>query len=85
MAADMPMGLKTPMTLSKKFGASIYASAREFARTNHRACLVYILEPIQIVPGGVSYAEVRRIETSPSFAQQFGIPPRQNSCRPDRA
>jgi len=74
MAADMSMGLKTPMTLSKKFGASIYASAREFARTNHRPCLVYILEPIQIVLGGVSYAEVRRIEASPSFAQRFGVP-----------
>jgi len=74
MAADMPMGVKTPITLSKKFGASIYASTREFARTNHRACLVYILEPIQLVPGVPAYADVRRIEASPSFALQFGIP-----------
>lgn len=74
MAADMPMGVKTPITLSKKFGASIYASAREFARTNHRACLVYILEPIQLTPGVPAYADVRRIEASPSFEQQFGIP-----------
>jgi hypothetical protein len=74
LAADMPMGVKTPITLSKKFGASIYASAREFARTHHRACLVYVLEPIQLVPGTTAYADVRRIEASPSFAQQFGIP-----------
>lgn len=74
MAADLPMGVKTPIKLSRKFGASIYASAREFARTNHRACLVYILEPIQLVPGVPAYAEVRRIEASPSFALQFGIP-----------
>jgi len=74
MAADMPMAVKTPITLSKKFGASVYASAREFARTNHRACLVYILEPIHLVPGVLAYADVRRIEASPSFAQQFGIP-----------
>lgn len=74
MAADLPMGVRTPITLSKKFGASIYASAREFARTNHRACLIYILEPIQLVPGVPAYADVRRIEASPSFAQQFGIP-----------
>ena len=77
MAADMPMGVKTPITLSKKFGASVYASAREFARTNHRACLVYILEPIQLLPGVPVYADVRRIEASPSFAQQFGIPTAQ--------
>lgn len=74
MAADLPMGVNTPIKLSKKFGASIYASAREFARTNHRACLVYILEPIKIVPGVPAHAEVRRIEASPSFALQFGIP-----------
>ncbi|WP_457328960.1 ImmA/IrrE family metallo-endopeptidase [Rhizobacter sp. P5_C2] len=74
MAADMPMAVKTPITLSKKFGASVYASAREFARTNHRACLVYILEPIQLAPGVPAHADVRRIEGSPAFAQQFGIP-----------
>jgi hypothetical protein len=74
MAADMPMAVRTPINLSKKFGASVYASAREFARTNHRACLVYILEPIQLVPGTPAYAEVRRIEASPSFALQFGVP-----------
>ena len=74
MAADMPMGVKTPINLSKKFGASIYASAREFARTNHRACLVYILEPIQITPGVPPYADVRRIEASASFTERFGIP-----------
>ena len=74
LAADMPMAVKTPITLSKKFGASVYASAREFARTHHRACLVYVLEPIQLLPGHPAVAAVRRIEASPSFAQQFGIP-----------
>jgi hypothetical protein len=74
MAADMAMGIKTPMALAKKFGASQYASAREFARTNHRPCIVLILEPIEFVPGGKTYADVRRIEASPSFTHQFGIP-----------
>lgn len=74
MAADMSMGVKTPIALSKKFGASVYASAREFARTHHRACVVYVLEPIQLTPGVPTYADVRRIEASPSFAAQFGIP-----------
>lgn len=74
MAADMSMGVKTPIALSKKFGASVYASAREFARTHHRACVVYVLEPIQLTPGFPPYADVRQIEASPSFAKQFGIP-----------
>lgn len=74
MAADMPMGVKTPVALAKKFGASIYASAREFARTHHRPCVVYVLEAMTLTPGLTAFADVRRIETSPSFRQQFGAP-----------
>ena len=48
-AADCAFEIKTPMKLAKKFGASLYASAREFARTNHRACVVYVLEPLEYV------------------------------------
>jgi hypothetical protein len=73
-AADCKFDIKTPITLAKKFGASNYASAREFARTHHRACVVYILEPIEFVPGHGAQAAVRRIEPSPSFTLQFGKP-----------
>jgi uncharacterized protein DUF955 len=73
-AADLPMGLKTPISLAKTFGASVYASAREFARTHHRACVVYVLEPIVFAPGRGARAEVRRIETSLPFRLQFGCP-----------
>ena len=74
MAADLDFGIKTPMKLAKKFGASVYASAREYARTNTRPCLVYILEPIEIVIGSGARALVRRVEPSPSFREQFGCP-----------
>ncbi|MBA7464941.1 hypothetical protein ES707_00099 [subsurface metagenome] len=73
-AADCTFDIKTPITLAKKFGASNYASAREFARTNHRACVVYILERIELVQGHGAQAAVRRIEASPSFIRQFGLP-----------
>lgn len=73
-AADMKMDVKTPIALAKTFGASIYASAREFARTHHQACIVYILEPIEIVPGSRARAAVRRIEPSMKFISQFGCP-----------
>jgi hypothetical protein len=51
-----------------------YASAREFARTNPKACLVYILEPIEYVERVGARAAVRRIEASPAFRAQFGCP-----------
>ncbi len=74
LAADSPMGIKSPINLAKKFGASNYASAREFARTNHRSCVVYVLEQIEFIPGRSASAAVRRIETSPSFEENFGCP-----------
>ena len=73
-AADCAFEIKTPIKLAKKFGASNYASAREFARTHHRACVLYILEPIELVNGRGPRAAVRRIEPSPSFVTQFGRP-----------
>jgi Zn-dependent peptidase ImmA (M78 family) len=74
LAADCNMSIHTPMKLSKKFGASVYAAAREFARTNRRACVLYVLEPIQYVDGVGAQAAVRRIEPSPDFEKQFGRP-----------
>ena len=73
-AADCAFEIKTPMKLAKKFGASVYASTREFARTNPRACVVYVLQPLEFVKGEGASAAVRRIETSPAFAAMFGVP-----------
>lgn len=73
-AADCPFEIKTPMKLAKKFGASIYASAREFARTNHRACVVYVLEQVEYAEGDGARAKIRRIEPSPRFLAEFGMP-----------
>lgn len=73
-AADCKFELRTPIKLATRFGASVYASVREFARTNPRACIVYALEPIEFVPGVGAQAQVRRIEASPSYLTQFGMP-----------
>ncbi len=77
MAADYKFEIKTPMKLASKFGASVYASCREYARTHHRACVVYILEPITYCEKTGARAQVRRIEASPSFEQQLGLPSEQ--------
>jgi IrrE N-terminal-like domain len=71
-AADYALEIKTPMRLAKNFGASQYASAREYARTHHRACVVYILQPIELAEGKGAVATVRRIEASTPFIEQFG-------------
>ena len=71
-AADCPFGLKTPIALARKYGASLYAAAREYARTNHRACVVLVLEPLENGAGSALPAPVRRIESSPAFRSRFG-------------
>lgn len=73
MADEHALEIKSVTKLSRKFGASVYASAREFARTNRRACLVYVLERPTFGVSGFK-AEVRRIEASPSFSTRFGLP-----------
>lgn len=73
-ASDCAFEIKTPMKLAKKFGSSVYASVREFARTNPRACVVYVLEPAEFVDGDGFRAAVRRIEVSPKYRSEFGVP-----------
>lgn len=73
-AQDMRDCIKTPMHLAKFFGASIYASCREFVRTHHRPCVLFVLEPIQLHPEEHLVAMVRRIEVSQAYQQQFGRP-----------
>jgi len=72
-AADCRLDINTPLKLAKRYGASAYASVREFARTHHKACVVYALEPVEPSADGLC-APVRRIETSPTFRKQFGVP-----------
>ena len=73
-AADYPFEIKTPIALARKFGASVYAAAREYARTNPRACIVFVLEPLESDGALVLRAPVRRIEPSPDYVARFGRP-----------
>lgn len=73
-AADCPLEIKTPMTLAKRFGASLYASVREYTRTNQRACVAIFLNPLESAEGTGRRALVRRVEASPSFVTRFGHP-----------
>jgi Zn-dependent peptidase ImmA (M78 family) len=66
-AHDQSFGVKVPISLAKKFGASNYASFRRYVITSPRACCVVVLEPVtQNAEGGFA-AEVRRVVVSKSF------------------
>ncbi len=72
MAADSAFSIKVPLALSKKFGASAYASMREYVRRSDRACAVIVLNPVEICPVLGMRSELRRVELSPLFHKRFG-------------
>lgn len=72
MGADSAFSIKVPLALSKKFGASAYASMREYVRRNERACAVIVLNPLEICPVLGMRSELRRVELSPLFQKRFG-------------
>lgn len=72
MAADSNFSIKVPLALSKKFGASIYASLREYVRRNERACAVIVLNPVEVCPVFGMRSALRRLELSPLFQKRFG-------------
>lgn len=74
VAADYKLELRTPIKLASTFGASVYSSCREFVRTHHRACVIYILEPVAFCKKTGARAEVRRIEASPTYLREFRRP-----------
>jgi hypothetical protein len=60
-------GIRVPMALAKKFGASNYSTFRRYVSTSPRACCVVVLELPTQDSGGRLMAEVRRVVVSKSF------------------
>lgn len=71
-AADEPFGIKAPLGLSKRYGASVYASVRQYVKKNLRECMVLVLNPPEMREGDGFRAGLRRAVQSPSFAEKFG-------------
>lgn len=71
-ARDYSFGLKCPMNLSRKYGASVYASLRQYVRKSDRECVVIVLDAPVIVPLDGFKAALRRVVSSPLFEEKFG-------------
>jgi len=71
-AADHPFSIKTPLSLSKKYGASVYSTVRRYVSTNARSCAVVVLNPPEFVEEYGYKAALRRVVASQSFETQFG-------------
>lgn len=71
LAAGMPFGVKTPIALAKKFGASNYAAFRRFVITNPVACCVVVLEPAVLGLNARYSSAVRRVVASNAFDAMY--------------
>lgn len=70
-AKDLNFGIKSPLSLGKRYGASAYAALRRYVARNARACAVLVLDPPAkgFTPGFV--ATRRRVEMSEEFKRRF--------------
>jgi hypothetical protein len=82
-ACEESFGVLIPVKLSRKYGASIYASIREYVRKNTRACCVLVLNKPELRDKYGFVAELRRVVSSPSFDREFGRPKWPVAFTPD--
>ncbi|BBO77476.1 hypothetical protein DSCW_48930 [Desulfosarcina widdelii] len=71
-AENHGFGIQVPIRLSKKYGASIYASIRRYVSKNWRACAVLVLDPPELMAGCGFKAGLRRVVYSDKFIEVFG-------------
>jgi len=65
-------GIKVPLKLAKKYGASVYSSVRRYVSESHRACAVLVLNPPELCNGHGFVATIRRVVASNDFIWHFG-------------
>lgn len=70
-AEEREFDIRTPVQMSGKYGASIYASVRQYVSKNSRACVVLVLNPPEFVDGDGFRAMFRRSIASPRFLELF--------------
>ena len=80
---DQAVGILVPVKLSKKYGASVYASIRQYVSKHHRACCVLIINPAVLCDDHGFAATLRRVVASTEFSRMFGELDWPESFTPD--
>jgi hypothetical protein len=70
-AHQSAFGMKVPIDLAKKYGASNYAAFRRYVSTSPHVCCLLVLEPVVLGEGKQFTAGVRRIIPTVSFHTIF--------------
>lgn len=75
-AGRLPLGLSSPMALSKKFGSSCQAAIRRYVQHSRKRCAVLVLE----FPDADMKVRIRDCFESDAFAREFGRLPWPEKC-----
>lgn len=70
-ARDLAFGMKAPLALAKRYGASVYATVRRYVSCSERICAVVVLNPAEPVAHLSQFSQVRRAVASPAFDARF--------------
>lgn len=71
-AADLAFGIKTPMSLSKKYGSSVYAAVRRYVQKSQKTCAVLVLNQPELKDMDGFTITLRRFIASETFTFKFG-------------
>lgn len=70
--ADSPFGIRVPLDVGRKYGASAYAAIRQYVAKNHRACAVVVLNPPEFNSVFGFQVTTRRVVVSASWTEVVG-------------
>jgi hypothetical protein len=82
-AQSREFSIWTPVRMSKNYGASIYASVRQYVSKNNRACAVLVLNMPEPAEGAGFRSTLRRLIMSDRFVHVFGDLPWPEVFTPD--
>ncbi len=70
-AHDFDFGIRVPLDLATKYGASKYATFRRYVDSSPLACCVLVLEPVVFGEGPAFTAAIRRTVVSKTFGTMY--------------
>ncbi len=70
-ARQYDFGMKVPLALSDRYGASVYSTFRRYVTTSSNSCCVIVLEPAVMGEGKEFSAVIRRTVVSETFNMIF--------------
>lgn len=70
-ARDLAFGIKAPLALAKRYGASVYATIRRYVWCSDRICAVVVLNPPELAERVGHFSQLRRAVASPAFEARF--------------